>query len=47
MYVYIYIYMYMYLCSITVVHKRVLKYHIYIGGKSKIITQVRNESTKF
>ena len=34
----IYIYIYIYLGSITIVHKRVLNYHIYIGGKSKIIT---------
>ena len=26
---YIYIYIYIYLCSITIVHKRVLNYHIY------------------
>ena len=32
-----YIY-YKYLCGMSFVHKRVLNYHIYIGGKSKIIT---------
>ena len=40
-------YICIYLCGITTVHKRVLNYHIYIGGKSKIITQVRNKNTKF
>ena len=42
LYIYIYIYIYIYLCGISIVHKRVLSYHIYIGEKSKIVTQVRN-----
>ena len=46
-YVYIFICINIYLCGITIVHKRVLNYYIYIGGKSKIITLVRNENTKF
>ena len=28
-YIYIYMYIYIYLCGITIVHKRVLNYHIY------------------
>ena len=28
-YMYVYIYTYIYICGITVVHKRVLNYHIY------------------
>ena len=35
------------LCGITFVHKGVLNYGIYIGGKSKIIKSARNENTKF
>ena len=41
--VYMYIYIYIY---ITIVHKRVLSYHIYRWKQQKI-TLVRNENTKF
>ena len=42
-----YTYMVMFLCSIAFVHKRVLDYHIFLGGKSKIIMKARNGNSKF
>ena len=32
------LYTYIYLSTITFAHNRVLDYHIYVGGKVKIIT---------